>query len=87
VDSNLVREVIRRKIADGSLPKGRAVDHWDVPGTGYTCDGCGEPMMRNQNTHWGVVVQDWMSIQLHADCFQIWEAERLALTVGRLRAG
>jgi hypothetical protein len=55
--------------------------------TGYTCDGCGEPMMRNQNTHWGVVVQDWMSIQLHADCFQIWEAERLALTVGRLRAG
>jgi hypothetical protein len=40
------------------------------------CDGCGEPMTRNQKM-WGIAARDWVSIQFHADCFQIWEVERL----------
>ena len=76
MDEALIRPLIRRKLLEGRLPKGQIIDFWDIPGEGQACDGCGEPMMRNQTTRWGIAVRDWMSIQLHAECFQIWEAER-----------
>jgi hypothetical protein len=79
VDETLIRQLVRRKLLEGRLPKSRVIDFWDIPGDGQACDGCGEPMARNQTTRWGIAVRDWMSIQFHVTCFQIWEAERLAL--------
>jgi hypothetical protein len=80
MDEQFVRQLIRHKLLGGRLPRSRAVDVWAAPGDGQVCDGCGEPIARNQQIVWGIATRDWTSIQFHADCFQIWDAERLALS-------
>jgi hypothetical protein len=29
---------------------------------------------------WGIASQDWVSVHFHATCYELWEAERLALS-------
>jgi hypothetical protein len=79
MDEFLSRQLIRRKLHEGNLPRGQARDIWAAPGGGQTCDGCDEPIARSQEIGWRMVTRDWISIQFHDDCFQIWDAERLAL--------
>jgi hypothetical protein len=76
MDEDLARESIRRKLLAGRLPRHRAVDIWAAPGDGQRCDGCGEPITKKQQIVWAIATRDWMSIQFHDDCFQIWDAER-----------
>lgn len=76
MDEDLVRHLVRRKLSEGRLPRTRAVDIWAVPSDGQTCDGCGEQIERNQQIVWAIATRDWMSIQFHEDCYQIWEVER-----------
>ena len=76
MDEDLARQLIRRKLQDGRLPWHRAVDISVAPGDGQTCDGCGSPIAKNQQIVWAVATRDWMSIQFHDTCFQIWDAER-----------
>ena len=73
-----MRQLIRRRLLEGRLPRGRAVHIWAAPGDGQACDGCGTPIAPNQQIVWAIATRDWMSIQFHEDCFQIWDAERLA---------
>jgi hypothetical protein len=80
MNEDLVRELVRRRLVEGRLPKNKTVGASDAPGDGRACDGCGEPMSRGQTTRWAVAVKDWMSIQLHADCFRILEEERYVLS-------
>jgi len=80
MDSTLVRQLIRHRLLEGRLPRGRAVDIWDAPGEGQTCDGCDDPIARDQMMIWGIASQDWVSVHFHATCYELWEAERLALS-------
>ena len=75
-----IRQLIRRRLLEGRLPRGRALDIWAAPGEGQSCDGCGEPIAKNQQIVWGIAAKDWMSVQFHANCYELWEAERLALS-------
>ena len=58
----------------------RALDIWAAPGEGQSCDACGEPIAKNQQIVCGIAAKDWMSVQFHAHCYELWEAERLALS-------
>jgi len=58
MDSTLVRQLIRHRLVEGRLPRGRAVDIWDAPGEGQTCDGCDDPIARDQMMIWGIASQD-----------------------------
>jgi|GraSoiStandDraft_60_1057301.scaffolds.fasta_scaffold1965734_1 hypothetical protein len=49
----------------------------DGPGNGRPCDACGGILAKDQKAVSGIVIEDWRSIQLHADCFQVWDVERV----------
>ena len=72
--------LVRLKIQDGRLPRGRVVQVWEAPSDGQACDICGEPVDRSQKVFWGIAAQDLMSIQFHTERFEIWEIERLGTT-------
>ena len=80
MDPDLVRQLVPRKLLERRLPRGRASDIWALLGEGQTCDGCGEPIVAKQQAVWAIATQDWTSIQFHADCYQIWDTERVALS-------
>jgi len=75
MDDDLARQLIRHRLQDGRLPRGRVVHVSETRGNGHACDGCGLPLARNQTSVCGIAVRDLMSIQFHADCFVIWESE------------
>lgn len=77
MDDDLVRQLIRHRLQDGRLPSDRVVQVWEMPGNGHACDGCGLPLARNQTSVCGIAARYSMSIHFHADCFVIWECERL----------
>ncbi len=78
-----MRRLIRLKLHNGRLPRMPAVDVWVLPSRGHTCDGCGEPIVVNRQSVWGVATRDWFPIYFHEDCLQIWDAERIALDQAR----
>ena len=39
-----IRNLIRKKLQDGRLPRGRAVRFWGGPGAGQLCDACETPV-------------------------------------------
>jgi hypothetical protein len=77
MDDDLARQLIRHRLQDGRLPRDRVVHVWEMPGNGHACDGCGLPLARNQRSVCGIAARGLMWIQFHADCFVIWESERL----------
>ncbi len=77
MDDGLARQLIRHRLQDGRLPRDRVVRVWEMPGNGHACDGCGLPLARNQTSVCGIAARYSMSIHFHADCFAIWESERL----------
>jgi hypothetical protein len=79
MDEHLARQLIRRRLHEGRLPRNRAAEIRAAPGDGQACDGCGAPIARNQQNERGIATRDRTSIQFHEDCYQIWDAERLAL--------
>jgi len=79
VEQDLVRQLIRRKLLERRLPRGRASDIWALLGEGQACDACGEPIVAKQQAVWAIATQDWVSVHFHAVCYDLWEAERLAL--------
>ena len=76
-----IRNLIRKKLQDGRLPRGRAVRFWGGPGAGQLCDACETPVTKDQ-----LAIEDFSSnatgtksLLVHAGCFQIWDAERQSL--------
>jgi len=44
---------------------------------GRQCDACDEGIGANQKAMLVMVSQEWMSLFFHADCYEMWDAERL----------
>jgi len=67
--------LIRRKLADGRLPFDRGAAVAGRPGRGGRCAGCQQPLRWTQ-----LVMEiprgDEPPVQLHADCFQLWDKIR-----------
>ena len=83
MDSALVQQLVRRKIDDRYLPRGRAVAIREMLGDGRLCDACGEPIGPREKFVLAMVSLQWMSVHFHFDCYQVWDAERLTLSTGQ----
>jgi hypothetical protein len=72
---DVVRQLIRDRIDNGSLPCDRTIELWQTPGFGQTCDGCD---LAITTTDWMYLIcaDDWRAMRLHEDCFVVWEEEK-----------
>jgi hypothetical protein len=78
MDKALVQELVRLRLKDNRLPEGRAVGIRKTSGDGRQCDACGEPIVPKQKAVLAMVSREWMSVHFHIDCYEVWDAERLA---------
>jgi len=78
MDRDLLRGLVRVKLNDHRLPRGRAVGFRETAGDGRPCDACDEPIDRKEKTVLVMVSLEWLSVSFHVDCYQVWSAERLA---------
>ena len=76
MDRELARLLIRHRLMERRLPRGHAVDVSESVGEGGRCDGCSETIGLTQTAVWAIVSVDWMSVRLHAECFELWNTER-----------
>jgi hypothetical protein len=74
MDSDSARQLIRRRLQEGQLPRGRAVYIRVVTSDGQSCDGCGESIAKQQIV-WAIRTPDWTSLQFHDNCYPIWDVE------------
>jgi hypothetical protein len=73
---HLVRQLIRRKLIEGRLPRSRAFDVWVLPGDGQTCDGCEKSIEDNTETARAIATRNGLPLRFHEDCYRLWESER-----------
>jgi hypothetical protein len=74
----VIRMLIRQRLHDGRLPRDRVIELGYGSGIGQQCDGCGATIERDQRMTVRISADDWRTLRLHEDCFQIWDAERAA---------
>ena len=73
-----LRLLIREKLEDGRLPHERISRVQSRPADGEKCDVCERRIaMPAQFVVMGTILAGRGSIQLHVQCFQLWDAERL----------
>ena len=79
MDEALARQLIRRKLLGNRLPRGRALHLSDAPGQEQICDGCGQRINPRQKAIRSIGAQDWVTLHFHANCYELWDIERLTL--------
>ena len=75
MDESTLRTLIRDKLAAGRLPLNKMTRLWGGPADGEVCDACDKPITKQQLVMKGV--SGAKPMQLHVQCFQFWETERL----------
>ena len=58
IDGRRSGSVIRRKLLDYRLPRGRAPHLWNASGQERICDGCDEKIDPQDKAVWGIAVRD-----------------------------
>jgi hypothetical protein len=75
MDAPILRLLIQEKLVTGHLPHDRIPRMWGGPGSGETCDACGESVTKDQ-----MVMENLDAVgcgfQFHVACFYVWEVER-----------
>jgi hypothetical protein len=72
------REVIRRKLNEGTLPtKSPPGKIYAGYGSGATCDACSEPIYPAQVEYELNYPDEGRTLRLHLGCAGLWEAVRL----------
>jgi len=72
---NSLRQLVREKLADGRLPHDSIPRVWGGPGNGESCHACDEVIPQAAFIIDGISASGW-GIQLHVQCFSIWDAGR-----------
>jgi hypothetical protein len=72
-----LRLLIREKLEDGRLPHERVSGVESCPADGEKCDACERRITMAQFVVTGAILAGRGSIQLHVQCFQLWDDERL----------
>lgn len=80
MDAHAIRLLVRKKLQDGRLPKTRAERFWARAGAEEMCDACESPISKDHMAVEGFAprMTDLKPLRVHASCYQIWDAERLA---------
>ena len=78
MDDEALRTLIALKVKDGRLPRNGAPRVFGGPGHGEKCDACGESIKKEQMAIEGTTIAagGGRPMQLHANCFAIWNAIR-----------
>jgi hypothetical protein len=71
-----LRLLIREKLEDGRLPHERISRVQSRPADGEKCDVCERRITMTQFVVAGTILAGRGSIQLHVQCFQLWDDER-----------
>jgi hypothetical protein len=72
--------IIRQKLQDGTLPHNSIPRVWGGPGNGEACDACDGTITKDEWVIEGVSLAGGREpLQLHAECFHLWERERHAM--------
>jgi hypothetical protein len=82
MDRDIVGQLVRLKLKDNRLPATRAVAIRELgrfSGDGRQCEACDERIRQNQKAVLVMVSLKWMSVFFHVDCYEVWNAEQLAL--------
>ena len=81
MDNKALHILIAQKLQGGRLPRNSVPRVVGRPGDGETCDACGASITKEQMCVEGIALAagGGRPMQLHADCFQIWETERRKL--------
>ena len=74
-----LRLLIREKLQDGRLPHERISRVQSGPADGEKCDACEKLITMAQFVVTGITLVGRGSIQLHVQCFQLWDDERLCV--------
>lgn len=83
MDSHLLAQLVRLKLKDNRLPRDPAVgirEMGRLSSNGRQCAACDEGIGATQKAVLVMVSAEWMSLFFHADCHEVWDTERLALT-------
>lgn len=78
VEQEILRRLIRAKLADGRLPQDSIPRLWGGAGNGETCDACEEVITKTQFVMEGVSTTGGKGIQFHVGCLHMWDSERQA---------
>jgi hypothetical protein len=77
MDGKEIYLVVRIKLANGMMPMNSIPRVWGGAGNGEACDACEEPIRKDQFVLEGLSVADpQRGIQLHAECFYVWDRLR-----------
>jgi hypothetical protein len=77
MDRASLRDVIRRKLDDGTLPTETPDKVYTGYGSGATCDACGDSILSAQAQYELSYPDDRRIFRLHFGCAGLWEALRL----------
>lgn len=76
MDQDTLRLIIRSKLAGGSLPTDSIPRIWGGPGDNEVCDACEQLISNEQFLIEGISKADNQGLQLHVECFYVWDRER-----------
>jgi len=76
MSDDVVRQLIRQRINDGRLPRHRVIELGYGSGVRRECDACGRPIEPYLRMTVRICVEDWRTIRLRDECFQVWDDER-----------
>ncbi len=72
--------LIRHKLANGTLPTNSIPRVWGGPGNGESCDACEIIITKDEWVIEGISLAEGRKpLQLHVECFHLWELERHAM--------
>ena len=75
--------LIRHKLATAALPMNSIPRIWGGPGNGEACDACELIVTKDELIIEGISLADGRKpLQLHVECFHLWELERRAAASG-----
>lgn len=77
MDKEALRLLIRDKLADGRLPHDSIPRVWGGPGNEEKCDACEKIVEKPQMLMEGIGGEDGFGIQMHVECFSVWDRERV----------
>jgi hypothetical protein len=75
MEQDTLRLLIRRKLAQGDLPHDSIPRFWGGPANGEQCDACEEAIRSSQFIMEGISTTN-QGLQLHVECFYVWDMER-----------
>jgi hypothetical protein len=76
MDQDTLRLIIQKKLVDGRLPYDSIPRVWGGAGTGETCHACDLVIAAPALVMEGIAGVGTTPLQLHVQCFYIWDAER-----------